>query len=177
MPIFLKRQILVKFFPGSSRVSSGMVISIGTPGAAKSQGVVGVIVLAGVLSVGVALDVATALNVLIGGGLVAVSSLASVNRASIVWYTWVAFIAGVSAVCPLGRLQLVRNIMVISVHKIGILRIIGYISILVNLEGGLVHCVTRLRDLCWMPIRRYWRNGLQFSGKFTSWQQYSTSTL
>ena len=113
-----------------------MVISIGTPGAAKSQGVVGVIVLAGVLSVGVALYVATTLNVLIGGGLVAVSSLASVNRASIVWYTWVAFMAGVSAVCPLGRLQLVRNIMVISVHKIRILRHTLDISICYYSEGG-----------------------------------------
>lgn len=146
-----------------------MVISIGTPGAAKSQGVVGVLVFAGVVTEGVVLEVATALTVLIGGGLVAVSSLDSVNRASIVWYTWVAFIAGVSAVCPLGRLQLVRNIMVISVHKIGILRNIGYISIMVNLEGGLVHYVTRLRDFSWMLIRRYWRNGLQLSGKFTTW--------
>lgn len=65
-------------------MSSGIVISIGIPGAAILHNGVGVAVLAGVVAVADAFGLTIPLSVLIGGERVAVSSLACVSRASMV---------------------------------------------------------------------------------------------
>jgi hypothetical protein len=109
-------------------VSSGMVTSIGLPGAARSQEEVGVMALggvgeiSGVASVGVTegLGVDVPLRVGVTGVWVGVSAIASVRRASMVWYAWVTSSAGVGVLAELGRLHPAR----LRTRRMAMLRVV-----------------------------------------------------